>query len=129
MADKLIARFRRWFEYERDAHAKVLASLDTVPADRRAGAEYRKAVTLLGHIVAARRLWLGRLGAAPLPADPLFPEESDLPAVAGEWQRVADAWDYYLTGLTDADLAREFEYQSYDGGRFRNRVEDGLAQL
>ena len=45
------------------------------------------------------------------------------------WLKVADAWDAYLSGLTDADLAREFEYQSYDSGRFRNRVEDILAQM
>ena len=130
MADELIARFRRWFEYERDAHAKVLASLDTVPADRRGGAEYRKAVSLLGHIVGARRIWLERLGVVPPSGNPLFPEEgADLPAVAGEWREVAAAWDGYLAGLADADLDREFEYQSYDGGRFRNRVEDILATL
>ena len=65
MADELVARFRRWFEYEMDAHAKVVASLGTVPADRRAGPEYRKAVGLLAHVVAARRVWLGRFGVLP----------------------------------------------------------------
>ena len=65
MADELIARFRRWFEYEQDAHAKVLSSLDTVPADRRTGPEYRKAVSLFAHVVAGRRMWLGRLGVLP----------------------------------------------------------------
>ena len=61
MSDTLITRFRRWFEYEEDAHAKVLASLDTIPSDRRDGPEYRKAVSLFAHIVMGRRIWLGRL--------------------------------------------------------------------
>ena len=32
MAGNLADRYRRWFEYEKDAHAKVLASLAAVPA-------------------------------------------------------------------------------------------------
>jgi uncharacterized damage-inducible protein DinB len=129
MADELISRFRRWFEYEQDAHAKVVGSLGTVPADRRAGPEYRKAVGLLAHVVAARRVWLGRFGVLPPAAGPLFPDDADLPAVVAEWDTVRSAWTRYLAGLTDADLARVFEYQSLDTGRFRNRVEDILAQL
>lgn len=35
----IIERYRRWFEYEKDAHAKVFASFDTVPSDRRDSAE------------------------------------------------------------------------------------------
>ena len=129
MADELIARFRRWFEYEQDVHAKVLESLETVPADRRAGPEYRKAVSLFAHVVAARRMWLGRLGVLPPIAGPLFPDNPDLKAVVAGWDAARSAWTTYLAGLTDADLVREFEYQSLDAGRFRNRVEDILAQL
>jgi len=128
MADVLIARFRQWFEYEEDAHAKVLASLDTIPADRREGPEYRKAVSLFAHIVAARRVWLGRLGVLP-PAGGLFPNDPNLADVVGQWETVRSAWAKYLAGLTDADLERVFEYQSLDSGKFRNRVEEILAQL
>lgn len=129
MSDPLIARFRRWFEYERDAHAKVLAALATVPADRRAGPEFRKAVSLLGHVVAARRIWLGRLGVAQPAVGPMFPDHADPDQIAADWAATADAWADHLAGLTDADLDRVFEYRSLDGGRFRNRVEDVLAQL
>lgn len=129
MADELIARFRRWFEYERDAHAKVFASLATVPAERQGGPEYRKAVSLLGHIVIARRLWLGRLGAGPLGVGSVFPDHGDAARVADEWREVEAAWADYLARLSDADLARAFDYQSLDAGRFRNKVEDILAQL
>ena len=37
MARELAGRFQRWFEYERDAHAKVLRSLESVPPGRRSG--------------------------------------------------------------------------------------------
>ena len=31
----MIDRYRRWFEYERDSHSKMLASLENVPAEFR----------------------------------------------------------------------------------------------
>src|SRR5688572_30147505 len=116
-------RYRRWFDYERDAHAKVVASLETVPEDRRSAAEYRKAVDLLEHIVGARRVWLYRLGVAPGPPDNgLSPEGLGLAEVAARLAEVQAEWADYLARLGDADLDRVFEYQSYDAGRFRNRV-------
>src|SRR5215831_19767321 len=42
-----IEMFRRWFDYERDSHALVLAALEAVPAGRRGAPEFRKAATLL----------------------------------------------------------------------------------
>ena len=129
MAGAVIERFRRWFEYEKDAHAKVIASLGTVSPDRRGTADFRRAVSLLAHIVAARRVWLSRLGVIPAAAGPLFPEDADVDRVAAEWRAVEGLWATYLSQLDDAALEREFEYQSLDAGRFRNRVEDILAQL
>ena len=125
----MIERYRRWFEYEQDAHDRVLDSFQTVPAERRHAPEFRKAVALLAHIVAARRLWLGRLGVIPAAPGPLFPEDADPDRVAAEWREVRGLWADYLAALDDAELGRELEYQSLDAGRFRNRVEDILAQL
>jgi uncharacterized damage-inducible protein DinB len=124
-----IDRYRRWFEYETDAHAKVLSSFDSVPPERRGAAEFRRAVALLAHVVAARRMWLGRLGVISYPSGSLFPDEPEGERVAAEWREVQGLWSDYLSGLDDAALNREFEYQSLDSGRFRNRVEDILAQL
>jgi uncharacterized damage-inducible protein DinB len=125
----LVDRFRRWFEYERDAHAKVLASLATVPAECRGLPAWQKALDLLAHMVAARRLWLFRLGVAADGPRELFPNGVRLEEVTAELARVEAAWSAYLAGLTDADLARVLEYQSLDSGRFRNTVEDILTQL
>lgn len=33
VADAMADRFRIWFEYEQDAHAKVVRSLESVPVD------------------------------------------------------------------------------------------------
>jgi uncharacterized damage-inducible protein DinB len=129
MSREVTDRYRRWFEYEQDAHAKVVRSLETVPADRRAAPEFRRAVAILAHVAAARRMWLGRLGAAPPLRAPLFPEGADFTQVVAELRAAEGLWAEYLGRLTDEDLARVFEYQSLDAGRFRNRVEDILAQL
>jgi uncharacterized damage-inducible protein DinB len=121
-------RYRRWFEYEQDSNAKVLASLQAVSDSLRALPQFQKAVDLMAHLVAARNMWLYRLGHRRQPAD-LFPTEtpiSELPELINEMQV---AWSAYFETLTDAEVARWFEYQSYDGPRFRNTVEDVLTQL
>jgi uncharacterized damage-inducible protein DinB len=129
VAAELINRYRRWFDYEKDAHAKVFSSFSTVPPEGTTTPEFRRAVNLMGHIVAARRIWLSRLGVTPAKAGPLFPDNPEVARVAAEWREAQDLWSDYLARLDDAALREEFEYQSLDAGRFRNRVEDILAQL
>jgi uncharacterized damage-inducible protein DinB len=129
MPTSLVERYRRWFAYECDAHAKVLASLESVPAGGRATTEYRRAVSIMAHIVMARRIWLERLGIVPCTSNSLFPQDVDALHTAWEWQEVRHLWTEYLAALDDEGLARVVEYQSLDAGRFRNRVEDILDQL
>jgi uncharacterized damage-inducible protein DinB len=128
MSRVIAERFQRWFEYERDAHAKVLQSLESVPDDRRSCPEFEKAVTILAHVAAARRVWLIRLGLLPGQGT-LTPKDVPLSEVAGLLHSVHALWADYLAHVTDEELEREIEYQSFDAGRFRNRVEDILAQL
>ena|SRR5438034_551330 len=129
MSNGLAERYRRWFEYEQDAHAKVARSLESVPVQRRPAPEFQKAVALLAHITAARRLWLFRLGIVSGAPTSLFPENAALADVAAELRIVEDRWADYLSRITDAEIDRYFEYQSLDAGRFRNRIEDILTQL
>src|SRR5271157_1596233 len=112
MATAISDRYRRWFEYEQDAHAKVLASFDSVPTERRETPEFRKAVALFAHIVAARRVWLARLGVIPAAPGSLFPDDPQLAQVAETWREVSDLWRDFLAGVDDATLVRIFEYQS-----------------
>jgi uncharacterized damage-inducible protein DinB len=122
-------RFRRWFEYEKDAHGKVVKSLDSVPADRRSSPEYKRAVSILGHIAAARGIWLYRLGVATTAPTALFPENLSVAEVASQLQSIHKQWDLYLSRVTDEELAKTFEYKSLDAGRFRNRIEEITTQL
>jgi uncharacterized damage-inducible protein DinB len=122
-------RFRRLFEYEKDAHAKVIASLDAVSADKRSSPLYQKAVDLFAHICAARRMWLYRFGATSEAITDLFPQgvaAVTLTALADQMHLV---WSDYLSRLDDGEAARVFEYRSTDGREFRNSVEDILTQL
>src|SRR5262249_37768742 len=65
-------RYRRWFEYEKDANQKVLDSYGSVPEARRNTAAYQKGLDLFGHILAARKLWLYRFRLGEAPAPDLF---------------------------------------------------------
>src|SRR5689334_17921914 len=116
MERALASRFQRWFEYERDAHAKVLRSLETVPADRRSGPEFQRAVSILAHVAGARKVWLVRLGLLEGQASPA-PKDVTLGEVAEALEVVHARWDEYLGRVTDEELGREFEYQSLDAGR------------
>lgn len=125
----LIERFRRWFEYEVDAHAKTVASLESVPVEKRLGGDFKKAVAVFGHLVAARRVWLFRLGIAPAPPGALFPENPELAEVISGWREAEGLWKDYLTKLSDEEIAQPFEYKALDGGKFRNTIEEVLTQL
>ena len=122
-------RYRRWLEYERDAHSKTLASLEGVPQAQRGAPGYAKALTLAAHIVAARRLWLFRLGALAEPPREFFPEKVSLAELRRSFEEMHALWSGYLARLDDRELARTFEYASLEGPRFRNTVEDILTQL
>jgi len=129
MSRSLADRFRHWFEYEKDSQAKVIASLHSVPAERRGEQPFTKAVMLMAHIVEARRIWLSRLGVAPpTPAD-FFPEGLSLEELESRVEPVDTTWTDYLKRVDDAELARIFDYRSYEGTPYRNSVEEVLTQM
>lgn len=122
-------RYRRWFDYEQDSHHLVLASLNAVSENLRDSEHFTKAVDLLAHLVVARRLWLHRLGALELGTTELFPQQCALADIPSYLAETEVAWVAYLSQITDAELNRVFEYNSLDGPRYKNRVEDVLTQL
>jgi len=121
-------KYRRWFEYEQDSNAKVLASLQAVADPLRGLPQFQKAVDLLAHLVAARNMWLYRLGYGSQPLE-LFPAETPLTSLPQLLDQMHAAWRRYFESLTDGEIARLFDYQSFDGEPFRNTVEDVLTQL
>jgi len=129
MSETMADRFRKWFAYEQDAHAKVVRALESVHAERRDSPEYQKAVGWLAHLVMARRIWLERLGVIPPEGATMFPDKVELAQVLTDLRSVQEHWSHYLAGLCDNDLGQTIEYKSLDAGRFRNRLEDILTQL
>lgn len=122
-------RYRHWFAHEAHAHAKLFESLRSVPEAGRSSPEYHRAIGLVAHLVAARATWLFRLGGGPKHEGGIFPADRRLEDVQGDWSAVEGRWSEFLAGLDDADLTRDVEYQSSDGGRFHNTVEEILTQL
>lgn len=120
--------YRRWFEYEKDSHAKVLASLQAVSVELQSAPQLQKAVDLFAHLIAARNMWLYRLGHGSKPEE-LFPLNTPLASLTNPLDEMHSAWSAYLKDLTDEQVAHVFEYQSYEGKRFRNTIEDVLTQL
>jgi uncharacterized damage-inducible protein DinB len=129
MTDTMIERYRRWFEYEKDAHEKTLASLARVPDADRSSPAFQKAVELFAHIFKARRLWLHRFGAAQEDVRDLFARDVAFAALASFAEETQTMWSAFFESLDGAAIAGEFEYQSLDAGRFRNSIEDILTQL
>jgi uncharacterized damage-inducible protein DinB len=124
-----VAQYRRWFAYEKDAHDRVLSSFATVPTAKRAAKEFQKALDLFSHMIAARRMWLYRFGVLPSLPDGLFAEGKSLDQVTEDIADVHSAWDRYFEGLDAAEASRVFEYTATDGHRYRNTIEEILAQL
>jgi uncharacterized damage-inducible protein DinB len=123
-----VENYRRWFDYEKDSHAKVIDSLQGISEDNRSSSSFQKAVDLMAHLIAARRMWLYRFGFAKENAE-LFPRSVLFSTLAGQLAEMEAGWSAYLEKLTDTELERVFEYQSYEGSRFRNTVADILTQL
>lgn len=127
----LIDRFQSWFDYEVEAHAKTLDSLDTVPPEGRDD-EYRRALDLLAHVFACRRLWLHRIGAVssgPASDAEILPHGVERAELDDRLAAMIADWSPYLTRLDHRELGRRFEYTSTEEDRFSNTVEEILTQL
>jgi uncharacterized damage-inducible protein DinB len=129
MAHERVQQYRRWFEYEKDSHRRVVASLTTVPPDQHASVPFQKALSIMAHIIAARQMWLFRFGVSQERPSDLFPRDVALSDLTGRLESMERGWSGYLERFTDEELGRTFEYQSIDAGRFRSSVEDILTQL
>jgi len=127
----LVTEFRRMFEYEQDAHRKMLDSLRAAAGEHGDEPAFRQAINLAEHLAAARLIWLGRFGRFEGAPTTWFPntattvQELDVP-----FNRMHAAWAGYLARLDDEELGRQFVYKSLtDEGRFTDVVRDILFQL
>lgn len=121
-------RYRQLYDYEKQSHARVVESLGTLQKTG-PGTEFQKALDLVGHLMAARQMWLYRLGAIGDRVEDMFPVGVTMADLTARIATVEKLWSGYLTGIDEAELDRVIEYQSFEGPGFRSRVEDVLAQL
>ncbi len=96
---------------------------------QRSSSLFQKAVDLFAHLMAARRMWLFRFGAASESPRELFPQGIQVETLEAAMAEMNAAWAAYLNRLDETELARVFEYRSWDGTRYRNSIEDILTQL
>ena len=130
MLPTLVEQYQRWFEYEKDSHRLVLASLDTVPSEGRGSEPFRKALSIMGHIIAARRAWLHRFEPSTFkrPTE-LFPTNATRESLEADLATMERDWLGYFERLDDTELARAFDYTTTEGTKFRSIVTDVLTQL
>ena len=121
-------RFRNWYEYERDCNSKSLKMLQSVPPEARASSQFTRAVDKMAHLVAARHMWLFRLGVVADRPDSWFPT-IPVEQLPGALESIEQRWTAYLTRLTDDDLGADFDWTGGDGRRYRWRLLDLLTQV
>jgi len=123
-----LERFRHWYEYEKDCNRKALQMLQSVPIASRSSASFPRAVGKMAHLVAARHMWLYRLGVVEDRPESWFPPTAlaQLPAAI---HAIECRWTEYLEQLSDADLEAEFTYAGSDGNQYRWRLLDLLTQV
>ena len=74
MSRALVGHFERVLGFEREATARSLASLGSIPEGNRAGEAARRARGILAHAQLARHEWLARLGVIERRAWEQFPD-------------------------------------------------------
>lgn len=123
-----ISRFRLFFEHERDANAKIVQMLESVPHDARSSAQFTRAVARAAHLMAARHMWLFRLGVCLDKPESWFPPTGleQLPAAFAEVERL---WVAYLAGLTEQQVLADVTWMGADGKQRRYPLIDLLTQI
>ena len=125
----LVEQYRRWFAYEKDSHRTVLASFETVPEGGRGSEPFQKAVNTVGHIVAARRIWLHRLDPSIQGPAIVFPMGLTLPDLLTELELMERDWSGYVQRLDEPEIERIIVYRRTEGQWFRCVVADVLTHL
>ena len=129
MQNNTITRYKDWFEYEKDAHSKTIASLLAVPKEKRKTKNFQKAVDLFAHIIGARIMWLYRLGFLKGKPKNLFPANVNVDDISSMADKMYSLWDKYFNELNEKELNRVFEYKSTEDLWYTNKVEEILTQL
>src|SRR2546423_11179522 len=110
-----IERYRTWYEHERDCNSKMIAMIESVPADRRDDSALARAVGLAAHLAACRENWLDTMTGSGRNQGDWFPDNSQLESLRPRFSAIETKWTNYLNTLSDDDLGRDFEFAGSDG--------------
>jgi uncharacterized damage-inducible protein DinB len=118
---ELRAHLRRLLAWDAWANREAIASL------RAAAAPPARALRFMAHVLAAERVWLGRLrhDAAPVLVWP----ELTLDECAAEAEAMARAWPGFLDGPPPAALERSAAYRNTKGEPWTSTVGDVLTHV
>ena len=125
--EPLSSRYRHWYDHERDANAKMLDMIESVPESARADVRFARALVLAAHLAACRENHLEAFHGRP-PVAYWFPETVALPSLRPRFAALETAWCDYLDSLTDATLVRDVELRDGDF-RYLWNIEGQTFQL
>ena len=115
--------FTRLFDYDRYANELIIEAISKVTA-------YGKPAQLMGHLLAAKQVWLNRCLDLPASAVDLWPSLGvDTSKLADMTDAVHQAWLNYLNELEEADFEQIIYYQNTKGDNYQNRLSDILAHV
>lgn len=117
----MLAYHRRLFTFDHWANMTSLGAVAPV-ADRTP-----RSLAWLNHILGAKRVWLARVTASPMPfgINPTFTPEQ----LAEQFVLANDGWQAFLDTQAGADLDRVIQYTNLKGDPFESPLVDILAHL
>ena len=125
----LLKRYRQHYEYEKDCNQKMLAMIESIPAGSRGDSRFQQAVSLAGHLAAVRENWLDRMEGEGIQQVDWFDESCDFASLDARFTKLESRWTNYLARLEESDLAGEFGFPTWGGGRFQLNIEVQIVQL
>jgi uncharacterized damage-inducible protein DinB len=111
------------FEHLAWADREVLAALERAPSPP------AEALRLLSHLLAAERVWLGRIRGESEGLPAVWPEPASLAQAAARLEENRAGYRALMATLEAPDLDRPVAYRSSRGEPFTTRLEDILAQV
>ena len=125
----LLERYREWYEQEIDANGKMLAMIESVPVAKRDDPRFQRAIVLAAHLAACRDNWLDRMTNQSRNQIDWWPENAKLDELRPRYAKTQRAWSDYLASLTEEEMAKEFEFNTTEGPRYRWYNEGQIIQL
>ena len=121
-----LGTLRNHFVYDDWANERVLTALrEDGEGTERGG----KGLRLLAHIVAARRMWRGRITGMDTSEIVLWPDEVHLEELETLQREDREAWTEYLEGINAMSLDGIVSYENTKGTSFRTPLGEILEHL